>query len=204
MAIITLPIGLKYNTFSWGIIDYEMEETSDSTGDTSARVLGPSRWTAHLASQDDMTLAEASKWEYLQLMLKGGNVLALYDVVRPQPIGTLRGSPVLQSGVAVGDTSAIISSAGGGVKQGDWLGFNSGFGSSQLVKIMADADPVSGVLTIQFQQPVRKAFVTGAAVTWSKPVAYFKKSNRQSTLGQYTNQGTGQGGFSIDLVERFG
>lgn len=203
MAIVTLPLNLSYREFHWGVLDYELQEMSEPTGDTADRILGPSRWSAHLVSNDDMPLSEAARWEWLVLNLRGGNVLAIYDIVRKQPSGTMRGSPVLAASAAVGATSCQITTTGT-LKLGDWFGIGTGFGTSQLVKVAADASPVTGTLTVTFNQPLRKAYAAGTAVVWDKPVAYMKRMNKQATLGQYGVQGTGQGGFTIDLMERFG
>lgn len=203
MSIIALPLNLAYNEFAWGVNTYELEESSDQTGNTATRIIAPPRWTAHFTSIHQMTLVQAARWEALMLSLRGGNVLALYDVVRYNPAGSLRGSPTLASSLAVGATTATFSSAAGGVKQGDWLQFGSGFGSSQLVKIMADADPSGGSLSVVFENPIRKVISSGSVVVWDKPVAYFRRTSRSATLGMYDTSGTGQGGFSVDLMERF-
>lgn len=203
MSIVTLPNALKYNQFAWGVNNYEMEETADSTGDSAARIIGPPRWTAHFTSNDDMDLAEAARWEWLMLQLRGDNCLALYDIVRLAPQGTMRGTPTLAANIAVGDTSATIT-ASGTLKQGDRLGFGTGLGTSQLIIVAADAAASSGTITFTFNNPARIAFSSGTSVIWDKPVAYFRRTNRAATLGRYSATSLSQGGFSLDLMERFG
>lgn len=203
MSIIALPANLKYNQYAWGVIDYEMLESSDATGSSAARILGPSRWSLHFTSNADMDLAEAARWEYLHLKLRGANVLAAYDIVRKAPVGTMRGTPTVSASVAAGATSMSIT-ATGTLKRGDRLGVGTGLGTSQLIIVENDATAAAGTITFDFNNPARIAFSIGTAITWDKPVAYFRKTNKQATLGTYSTEGTGQGDFSFDLMESFG
>ena len=203
MSIIALPLNLKYNQYAWGLIDYEMQESSNSTGDSASRIVGPSRWSLHFTSNPDMELAEAARWEYLMLKLRGDNVLAAYDIVRKQPVGTMRGTPTVSAPVAMGATSMSIA-ATGTLKQGDRLGIGTGLGTSQLIIVEEDAAAVTGVITFSFNNPARIAYSAGTTITWDKPVAYFRKLNKQATFGTYSTEGNGQGDFSLDLLESFG
>ncbi len=203
MSVIALPANLKYNQYAWGVIDYELQEVSDTTGDSAARILGPSRWSLHFTSNPDMDLTEAARWEYLTLKLRGGNVLAAYDIVRKAPTGTMRGTPTISASVAVGATTMSIN-ATGTLSRGDRLGVGTGLGTSQLIIVENDATASAGVITFDFNNPARIAFSVGTTITWDKPVAYFRKINKQATLGTYSIEGMGQGDFTFDLVESFG
>jgi hypothetical protein len=203
MAVIALPNALKISEFALGVINYELEEASAGVGSTRARIIAPPRWTAHVVSNADMDLAEASRWETLMLQLRGSNVLALYDIVRQAPRGTLRGSPTLTTSLAVGEEAATFGSAAGTLLQGDWIQIGTGFGTSQLVKLTANATAAAGSITISFANPIRKAISSGSALIWDKPVGYYRRTNRQATLGNYTVNIAAQGGFSMDLTERF-
>lgn len=87
------------------------------------------------------------------------------------------------------------------LKAGDWLQIGTGVGTSQLVKVTADAQEVNaGTMTVSFEPPLRTAFSAGAAVTWDKPVAYFKQTSAPSwsyRIGRTRKQG----GFALDLLE---
>lgn len=203
MSVITLPTALKISEFAIGVIDYELEEMSENTGTTKARIIAPPRWTAHMVSNSDMTLLEASRWEAVILSLRGSNVLALYDIVRQAPQGTLRGAPTLTTTLAVGDESATFGSASGTLLQGDWVQIGTGFGVSQLVKVSADATAAAGSITFGFSNPIRRTIAASAALVWDKPVGYYRRSNKSATLGTYTVNIAAQGDFSLDLMERF-
>lgn len=112
------------------------------------------------------------------------NQLELWYLTRPVPLGTMRGTMVLNADAAQGATSLVISAgsgqAGTTLLRGDLLGLGSGL-TQQVVKVMGDdtADG-SGVITVQIGTPLRNAFASGAAVTWNKPKALF----RQKTLNE--------------------
>lgn len=202
MNIITLPTALKIKEFVNGVVDYQLTESSDATGASKDRIIGPSRWSLHIVSNSDMDLAEASRWEALILSLRGAAVLAAYDIVRQLPRGTMRGSPVLAATLNVGDTTAQITGSGS-LETGDWLQFGTGYGTSQRVKVMAPTSAISGTITVQFSNPIRKAIAAGSTVTWYRPVSYFRRTNLSGSLGTYTVNIGAQGDFALDLLERF-
>lgn len=91
---------------------YDMQESSDATGHQAARLFGPPRWRMALRTKDGFSLQDAGQWESVLLQLRGGvNHLALYDIMRAQPQGTLRGSPTLGSTAAAGATSLTLAGA---------------------------------------------------------------------------------------------
>lgn len=94
------------------------------------------------------------------------NNLALWDMNRPAPRGTMRGSPTLAASVAQGASSiSLQTTAGATLITGDKIGFQS-----MLFEV---ADPAtangSGVATVNLTSRVRKAVSSGVAVVWDKP-----------------------------------
>ena len=185
---------------------YDMVENSDATGHAAARLFGPPRWKLALRSKDAFTLAQAGAYEAVLLQLRGGvNHLSMYDPVRTAPAGTLRGTLTLNGAHSAGAVTLSITcglgQAGYTLKAGDWLQIGSGLGTSQLVKVMADATANgSGIIAPTVEPPLRTAFSTGAAVTWDKPIAYY----RQISSPQWTyrpGMRMKQGGFALDLLE---
>lgn len=84
---------------------------------------------------------------------------------------------------------------------GDWLQIGSGLGTSQLVKAVADAAAAeSGAMTVTFEPPLRKAHLAAVAVTWDKPVAYYKQTSVPQ-WGYRPAMRYKQGGFALDLLE---
>lgn len=164
MSIVTLP-ALVLQTLesqAWGQQRFDVAETSDETGEIAVNSGAPPRWTCALRSPSWLALDEAAEWEAMLLRLRGGiNHLAVYDVLRPEPRGTMRGAPVLGAAVKRGDTSCVIANVVGTIARGDWLGLGQGLGTSQTVKAVAPAS--SPVLV-----PTSAAWVNnaGAAATW--------------------------------------
>lgn len=167
MTTITYPVGLKVDGFSFGgQVTYDMAETSDSTGSTAARIFGPPRWTVSIASPAANVMTDASKWESLLLRMRGKvNTLAMWDIYCPAPRGTMRGTPFLAATLAAGATTMTLS-ASGTLLTGDWIGINSGLGSSQLVKVVADA-----VSTVAAPSNVVWRNSSAATVTWTNSLS---------------------------------
>lgn len=165
MSVITIPAAV-HDTLggqSFGQHRYDVAESSDVTGDSAVNAGAPPRWTSGLRSADGLTLEEAGEWEGLLLRLRGGiNYLAVYDKLRPAPLGTMRGEPKIGAAVAVGDSTAVLVNFVGTLKAGDWLQFSTGVGSSQLVKVVQAC--ASSVLT-----PTAAAWstTTPAAASWT-------------------------------------
>lgn len=183
MAIITLPTTLPLGPQPvWGRQTYDMTSTADLTGSEQSRVFGPPRWTLDLPSPAIQRGRPGGMWVALLLRLRAGNLLAAWDVGRPVPVGTLRGTLTLAAAAAKGATSLQITGgsgqAGKTLEPGDWLGLGSGLGTSQsvmccdLATVTADA---TGTLTVQVESPLRTAWAAGTAVTWDRPLTYFRR-----------------------------
>jgi hypothetical protein len=204
MAIIAMPATLRIGACSIGQARYDLVEMSDASGSQAARVFGPPRWRLSLASPPALTLAQAAVWEALLLQLRGGvNHLSAWDPVRVQPAGTMRGTMTLNGSHSAG-VVAISVTAGGGqasttLLAGDWLQLGTGLGTSQLVKVVANATANgSGVIALTIEPPLRTAFSGGAAVAWDRPLTYFK----QGGAPQWSYAaGRTQSGFAIDALE---
>lgn len=231
MSVVSLPTGIAVGYaggFSWGQERYELAGMADVGGATQVRPLGPPRWSASIRAPQAVPTAEAVVWEALLLSLRGRvNHLAVYDVNRPAPRGTLRGAPRLQYALAAGDnTMTLVGGTAGTLAQGDPLQLGSGVGTSQLVRLVADAvsNPSSsgtfawdnggafvwdnsgtfvwsnpGTITVTFEPPARIDFPLDTVVTWDKPVAYMKQVNDGTSWSYYNTKI--QQGFALDLLE---
>ncbi len=207
MSIITLPATLKIGVDSGvGQRRFDLLTQSDSNGSQQARLLGPPRWTLRLVQPEWLTLAEAGEWSALLMQLRGRvNVLAAWDPARPAPKGTMRGSLTLAASASAGATSVSITGgagqAGTTVKPGDWFQIGAGLGTSQLVMctVAATANG-SGVVSLAFEPPLRTGFASATAVSWDKPLAYFRQQTDAATWS-YISGGLAVSGLSMDLLE---
>lgn len=216
---------------AWGQNTYDTVQASDVTGATDTDVGAPPRWTSTLSSKRAMDLQLAGVWEAMLLQLRGRrNHLAVYDLLRPLPQGTMRGTPLLLTGLAEGATTALVDNVWGTLKAGDWLQFGTGVGTSQLVKVVADVasavvtpstftwdnsgaftwtnggtftwETAGAQVTVTFEPPLRQAVPPYSAVVYDKPVAYMKATN---TARRWTARGNGPAidGFDLDLLEEW-
>lgn len=206
MSVISLP-SLQLGSWTWGQADYSLTEMSDQSGAASSRSFGPPRWTLAFSSVDGLTKTQAGVWDAFITQLRGRvNHLSAYDVLRPYPAGTMRGTLTLNSSAAAGDVTLSVTGGAGQASttllRGDWLQIGTGLGTSQLVKVCADATANgSGVISLTIEPPLRLAFSSSAAVTWFQPLAYFKR-----TTGKVQWNGAGAGffgGYSLDLLEQW-
>lgn len=148
MSIVTIPatVAATIGGQTFGQRRFDLAEVSDANGAAAVNANAPPRWTVGLRAPQWLTPDEADEWTAMLLQLRGGiNHLAVYDVLRPAPRGTMRGAPVLGAAVMRGDTSIVVTKVVGTLKANDWLGLGSGLGTSQLVK--ATAAVASSVLT---------------------------------------------------------
>ena len=116
MAVITFPTALESYVAQQAIGQrrFDTFDASDVTGAVDVVIGGPPRWTQQLQALDGMELAIAGQWDALMLQLRGGvNHLAMHDLLRPLPTGTMRRTPTLGATLAAGVNTAALTGATG-------------------------------------------------------------------------------------------
>lgn len=218
MSVITLPEGLYVSRMTWS--QQRMGVQFRSMFGSQAVEGSPPVWAVSIEI-DRMKESRAGAWKALLLQLQGStNQLAVWDVARPQPRGTLRGALTFGAAAKQGDTTitihAGVEGAGKTLLAGDWIGFGSGL-TQQVVMNMQDVviDPARYSLSLDFaaqvyaagipgefkmtvQPPVRNDMPAGAAITWDKPKALFRVQNPR--LG-WDYETTFASGFALELLE---
>lgn len=87
------------------------------------------------------------------------------------------------------------------IRAGDWLQIGSGVGTSQLVKVTADAEEANGnTLAVSFEPPLRDTMAGLTAITWDKPVAYYKQTSSPQ-WGYRPAMRHKSTGYALDLLE---
>lgn len=203
MSVIAFPATLSelVSQFRWE------QKRNDSAfrstfGAQAIEVTAP-LWVASLVGNrvnDDSVSAGA--WQALMMQLRGQtNQLALWNIARPVPIGTMRGTMTFNANAAAGATSLSIVAAGENaktLKQGDYLGFGSGL-TQQVAMVIADATSNgSGVIAVTVEPALRNAFVIGNGITWDKPAVLFR---RQNSIAGWDYSEMFVSGFGLDLIE---
>lgn len=199
MSVITMPIDLRPRRFSWGQKRNDIFFQSPF-GSQGVEVSSP-WWTASM-SLDPFPEDISGRWKSLLLSLRGqANQLALWDMSRPIPRGTMRGSPTVYFGMTTGSTNIALhtSQSKCTLQEGDMIGIGSGLTQQVLMVTGATytADNV-GDLGINFEPPLRNTFASGTAVVWDRPKALFRS---QSSDFGWSYETAVVGGISLTFIE---
>lgn len=200
MSVIQFSESLERVEMTWGIKRNDSDFRS-IFGSQAQEVSAP-LWEATLSAPMAPEYMSGG-WKALLMQLKGRvNQIALWDMARPIPVGTMRGDMILPTGATQGDNTLSISTdasqSGKTLKQGDMLGLGTGT-TQQVVMVVEDATAdVDGNISVTIEPSLRNTFSASSVVTWNKPKALFRKND--STSGwKYT--GHMAEGFSLNLIE---
>lgn len=199
MSVITLPTDLFISRMSWAQQRNDAEFRSGFG--SQATEMGVPLWAVSI-EVDRIDEESSGDWKAVLMQLRGRtNQLAVWDVARPAPRGTMRGTMTLNLAAAQGATSLSIAAGGEIAKtlvKGDLLGLGSGL-TQQVVMLVSDAvSDGSGVIEVTTEPPLRNAHAMAAAVTWDKPTALFR---RQTSRAGWDYETVFASGFSLDLLE---
>lgn len=196
-------------TYSWpatfGVTRFEMRIrhntrvfTGPYTPTTQVLDLLGERWIITLSLKPTIDpIAGAAREAFWDRLKGSANLIAIGHRKLKQPLGTMRGTPVVTSTIAqLASTGTITTTPGATLRAGDMIGLGG-----QLVRNMADATADgSGHLVIEFQPRARAAIATGAAVVWDGPTATFMLAPGADGAPTAWTPGAVEG-TSIDLVE---
>ncbi len=193
--IIQVPTGLSVARQTWGQQRNDIEFRSPF-GAQALEVASP-LWVSSITAG----LKRPGLWHALILQLRGKtHQLALWDMGRPLPLGTMRGVMTAAASV-VGATTLTITATGEAGKTlaaGDRLGVGTGI-TQQVVMVLADAVANgSGVIVVATEPPLRNAFGAGSTITWNRPCALFR---RQDSRSQWDIEPGVVRGMMLDLIE---
>lgn len=208
MAIIALPTGMTFSAFRIVSRRYDYDEVSEATGNVATRPTGNARWGLSIVSPSRMNAAQADLWIPMLMKLRGRvNHLEAWDVFRPAPLGTMRGTLTLSSPCAVGATSLFITGgagqAGTTLKARDWLQIGSGLGSQLVMVTDLSTANGSGVVSANIANEMRLAWPAGTAVTWDKPKGYFKLMSEAPGWEYDAGMADGVSGLELDFLEQW-
>ncbi len=202
MSTITFPDALAaaVGDFSWTPMENNIDFKSPFGPGQAVGISAP-QWMASV-SQSTLREINAGAWQALVMKLKGRvNTLELWNIMRPVPVGTMRGTMTLSGAHSQGAASLVIAATGQSgttLKAGDYLGLGAG-ATQQVVMVLDDATANSSGITVNIGAALRNAFSNGAAVTWNKPKALFRQRPGSSPW----KYGRGQIviGIALDLIE---
>jgi hypothetical protein len=199
MAVITFPSILGVARCTWAQQRNDIEFRS-AFGSQAVEAAGP-LWAVTLEATPGLE-ANGGAWKALGMQLRGKtNQLAMWDLARPIPLGTMRGTMTLASDAAQGATVLSIVASGQNGKtllQGDYLGIGSLLTQQVVMAVENATSDGSGNISVTVEPALRNAFTAGESITWNQPKALFRRVD--SKFG-WNNYGAVVEGFALDLIE---
>jgi hypothetical protein len=202
MSVITMTHAManQITRMSWGQRRFDV--TSRSTFGAQALESGVPLWSAEFDIKP-LLESEAGLWKATFLKLAGmTNQIELWNVRRPVPLGTMRGTMVLDSAAEQGDTSITIATDSGQASrtllQGDLLQLGTGVTQQVIMLTENSTADVNGDIVITFQSPLRNDFDAGSSVVWDKPKVLFR---RTETDTNWNYEPFIARGFAMTLME---
>lgn len=199
MSIITFNSSLRVAKLKWERADQDVLFRGPF-GVQAMNTAAP-LWRASIMF-DLLDEIEAGAYQSLVMQLSGArNNLELWNLGRPEPLGTMRGSPTLTATASVGAISLSLSAAGQAnttLKQGDYLGVGT-LHTQQVVMVVSDVTlDGTGLGTVSVSPAMRFTQASGSAVVWDKPKALFRQ---QTVTNGWEYERTTLNGMSLDLLE---
>lgn len=175
MSLITWPSDLAATNFNLALSTNQRVSASPFGGSEQAIDLLNDRWTLSMEVGQQNYEVAATLEAFIGAMRGATNKVELWHFARPTPKGTLIGSPTAQA-TAQGASSIVLNTTTGyTLKAGDMIGV-----SGLLLQVASDCTAVSSEITVPIVNRLRKSISSGAAVTWSSPVATFRLLNKAS------------------------
>lgn len=195
MATINWPANIQTGPVDYAV-EFDVQITVYRNGRITTYGLPGARWTCSVRFEHDLEHLMRPRVEAMLVGLRGGaNRLSMPHWGRPQPNGTLRGTPTLAAPVAAGAQSIQMTNCNGGVRAGDFLGL-----PGQFFMVMADANPFATNMTVQVDPAIRAAHNSGTPVVWNKPTTLWIP--RSAIAGPFPySQNKVRPAFSADFVE---
>ncbi len=197
-------------SITWGIQSFDLTSTNPDTGSSQVAVLGPTRRTCAIVSNEREEDPEViAHWRALQHALNGQvNRLAVWDFGNPEPRGTARGEWRAAVRAPAGASSMLVDvSAGQNGRTlliGDWIGVgqDSEGPGRQLLHVQASTSVAANQMLIEFAPALRLSVAAGAAVVWDRPSCLMRRMSSEAswkaTPGAWSPF---EGGHSLDLGE---
>lgn len=185
------PDWLDPGTAEIGLKRQVVQHRSGLTGVFQAVETGAEYWVMNLSIPARLRRVSGRDEAFFNRLVGGAQPVALWHFGRPEPLGTMRGSPILNATMAQFSRTMLIT-ATGTLVAGDMIGVGG-----QLFQV-ADASQGGGLLTVTTVNRSRAQLAAGAAVTWYRPTASFVMVEDSSA---FVHAGYGMAGSSFSFVE---
>lgn len=172
MSLITLPAAFVPRSVQLDMDTAQRVRAAPFGGSEQATDMLNDRWVMSCSLPDSRSAWGAWREAFIASFRGQTNWVALWHFRRPQPRGTMRGTPTLSGAHAQGIGTLTITggTAGGTLLAGDMLGVGG-----LLCMVQSDITlNGSGAGAVAITNRLRVAQSGGAAVTWDKPTALFR------------------------------
>jgi len=172
MSLIALPVDFEPRTCQLEPVTNQRMAASPFAGSEQVTDLLNDYWRMTVSLPDSPHAWGAWREAFIASFRGQVNWVALHHFVRPQPRGTMRGTPTLNGAHAQGAAALAITggTVGGTLLAGDMLGVGG-----LLFMVQSDvALDGSGAGAVPITNRLRVAQSSGAAVTWDRPTALFR------------------------------
>lgn len=153
----------------WGLSDPALLNRSVFSGSVQTASDPFARWMVVLQMNNRALNEQHQRAAWLGKLSGRSKRVKLWNHARPEPSGTLRGSPTLSvSAAQFADTITIAGTNGQTLAEGDMIGLGA-----MLLTVVTGGTVASGTLAVTVAPRLRVAATAGAAIVWDKPKAQF-------------------------------
>lgn len=196
MATYDFPAILKPTAASWGLRKSGAFWQSQFNGNSQGSEYIAERWVFSATLAPMIDYQAGSMESFGNVMAGGFHRVRAGHPTRKVPVGTLRGSPTLQTATTRGDSSITLSATSGQtLEAGDLIGV-----ADHLLMVSAACVSSGGVMTVPLVNRVRKTIAAGTDVVWNKPTTLFVCL---SMLNNTTHMPGYAEGLPLDFEERW-
>lgn len=193
---IAAPSWFRAASLEWSLGRATVQHTSQLSRFVQTVDLLAWQWYVIVTLPPAVLRASGRNEAFCNALAGGADTLALHHMARPQPLGTMRGTPTLAAAVAqFAKVLSVQATAGATLLAGDMFGIGG-----QLFQVQDDCVANgSGVMAVTVVNRSRKSITSGAAVVWNKPTAEFYLLDPRSRSVYVPGFGGGQ---TLELVEK--
>ena len=174
MATIVFPtLSRLPATFDMGLVSNTMTFTSPLSASVQTIEMPAMRWRFSFSMQD-LDAADAGLIQAFLAQLRGqAGRFTMYDLSAPYTRGVITGSPVVNG---AGQTGTSLATSGWDLVTPGNLEIGDKFSVGGELKIVTSAaiSDGAGMMTINFEPPLRTAPTNGSAINFWQPTAIFK------------------------------
>lgn len=187
---------------SWGMHSPSLVHTSPLSGQIQTIELPGARWVLSFSFRNLVAADRALLEAFLAKMRGQANRFTVHDLSKPEPLGTFRGSPTTQGTTLQGATSVTFTGGAGQAATTILTGDKFSFGGELKIATANATANGSGVITVNFEPPLRASVGASSAVTLVNPTALFMLSEPSWELRPRAGR-IGMADFDFEAVEVF-